>query len=152
MHQVPWNYGSLGQCGRCLHYVATCEKEGLSVRVLTHLNVEDQITLYLLISWRDVTLWFLPGIKCRSNILHISEHGVPPQCIAILAVKLNFLLHIIWEIFPKVASLQPILGFHFPKYVNSCSSNYEVPTKRRRAPWKSYLTRSNPLIVWGKPL
>ena len=83
------------------------------MKILTHLNVEDQMTLDLLISWRYIALWFLPGIKCRANSLHLLTHRVPPQCIPIFKVKLNFLLHIIRDLYPKLISLQPIIGFYF---------------------------------------
>ena len=117
MYQFPWNYGSVGQCVRGLHRVTTCDEAVLLEKVLTHLNFKDQMTLDILISWSDISLWFLPWIKCRANILYILAHGVPRQCIIILAVELNFLLHIIWEFYPELVSLQPILGFYFCNYV-----------------------------------
>ena len=56
------------------------------------------------------------GLKCRANVLHILAHRVLPQCITILMVKINCLLHILWYIYPELVSLQPILGFHFCNY------------------------------------
>ena len=96
--------------------MTTYDKAGLSEKVLTHLNIEYQITLDLLISWRDITLWFLPGFSCRANVLNILAHRVPEKCINILTVKLDCLLHIIWDIYLKLVSLQPILGFYFYNY------------------------------------
>ena len=93
--------------------MTACNKAGIPTKVITHLNVEYQTTIYILTSWRDIALWFIPGLKYRVNILHLLAHGVPPQCIAILKVKLNCLLHIILDLYPKLVSLQPILGFQF---------------------------------------
>ena len=74
------------------------------------------MTLNILISWRDIDLWFLPGNKCRANVLHILAHGVLPKFITILTVELNFLIHILWDLYPKLVSLQPILVFHIRNY------------------------------------
>ena len=95
--------------------MTNCDEVVLSEKFLAYLNVKDQITLDLLISWMDIALWFLPGIKCRANVLHLLEHGVPQQCITILTVELNLLLHLIWDLYPELVSLQPILGLHFRK-------------------------------------
>ena len=67
------------------------QRSGLSAKALTHINVEDQMTVDLLISWRYTGLWFLPGIKFRENVIHILAHWIPPQFITILTVKMNCL-------------------------------------------------------------
>ena len=79
MYQVSWNYGSVIQCGRSLHHVDACNETFLLETFLTRLNAEDQMTLYLPISWRGVVLFFLPGLKYRANALHLLAHSVPPQ-------------------------------------------------------------------------
>ena len=70
----------------------------------------------LLISWRYIALLFILGVKCRANVLHILTHRVPPQCIPMFTIKLNYLLHTLWELYPELVSLQPIIGFHFCNY------------------------------------
>ena len=72
--------------------------------------------LDILIYWRDIALWFLPGLKCRAKILNLLANVVPTECITTITAKLNFLLHIIWELYTKLVSLQPILRFHFRNY------------------------------------
>ena len=76
--------------------MTTCRKVGLSEKFLTHIDVEDQMKLDLLIPLRDNALWFLLLIKCRSNVLHLLKYGFLPQIITILAVELNCLPHILW--------------------------------------------------------
>ena len=77
-------------------------------------NIERVIPIY---AWRDITLWFLPEKKFRMHVLHLLAHGVPPQCITILTVSLNCLLHIIWNLYPELLSLQLIFGNHSCNYV-----------------------------------
>ena len=96
--------------------VTACNEAGLSAEFLPHINIEYQMSLDLLISWRDITLCFLTGIKCRENVLLLLAHCVPPQYIPIIMVELNCFLHILWDLYPKLVSLQPILGFHFFNY------------------------------------
>ena len=92
--------------------VTTYNKAGLSTKFIPHLNIRYQMALDLLIYWRDIVLWFLPVIKCRANVLHLLTHLVPQQCIPILTVKINCLLHILRDLYPELVSLQPILGFY----------------------------------------
>ena len=92
------------------------------------------MTLDLLISCRDITLWFLLGLKFRANVIRVLTKPIPPQCITILLIKIDCLLCIIWDLYPELVILQPILGFHFFKLCGSSYSKYEAPTKRRRAP------------------
>ena len=117
MYQVPWSCGRLSQYGRGIRHVITCNEAVLSAKFITYLNANYQMTLYLLISWRDISLWFFPGLKCRSKNVHLLVHSVPPQCITILAFDLNWLLCIIWYLYPELVSLQLILGFRFCNYV-----------------------------------
>ena len=97
--------------------MTTCREAVLSAKVLTHINVEDQMTLDLLISWRYITLWFLPGLKCRANVIHILSHWIPPQCITIIMAELNSLIHILWDPYPELVSLRRIIGLHFRNYI-----------------------------------
>ena len=74
------------------------------------------MALYLLISWRYIAIWFLPRLKFRTKVLNLLIHLVPPQCIPIFMVGLNFLLHILRYLYPKLVSIHPILGFHVCNY------------------------------------
>ena len=91
-------------------------KRSFQNKILPHLNIKYQIAFDILISWKVIDIWFLLGIKLRANFLHILTHRVPPQCIPILTVVINCLLHILRNLHPKIVSLQSILGFHFCNY------------------------------------
>ena len=75
------------------------------------------MALGLLISWRCITLWFISGIKFRTKVFHLLTHRFPPQCIPIFTIEINFLLHILRDLYPKLVSLQPILEFRFFNYL-----------------------------------
>ena len=119
---------------RGIHHVATYDEAGVSKKFLTHINVEYQMTLDLLISCRDITLWFLLGLKFRANVIRVLTQPIPPQCITILLIEIDCLLCIIWDLYPELVILQPIIGFYFCNYVDSSSSKYEAPTKQSQSP------------------
>ena len=96
--------------------MTACDAAGLLTKVLPHLNIKYKMALDLMISWRYITLWFLPGIKFRADILHILTHRVPPQCIPIFTVKLNCLLHILRDLYTELVSIQQIIEFYFCNY------------------------------------
>ena len=107
----------------------------LSPEVLTHLYIENQVTLDLLVSDGHFIQSFLPCFEGRAYILHFLAYGIPPKCVAIFCVESLRLLDRLWDFNAELVRSHPIFGLDL--------GDYPIPLleRERNPPGKRWLGR-----------
>ena len=54
------------------------DKSGFVAKVLSHFDIKNEVTLDLLVSYRDGILRFVPNLKSRPDIPHLLAYSIPP--------------------------------------------------------------------------
>lgn len=88
-------------------------KSGFPTKVLTHLDVENQVTFDLLITYRYFIDWSFPNLNGSTHIFHHLQDCIPPEGVAIFSIELASLGDGLRNFYSEFINANPIFGFDF---------------------------------------